>query len=151
MSLLHSLCCTRVPCWTRAKFLLVRLERESAKQTCCCHCINRSKSSDGGANHHQKFILLGFRAFFTQQERLILGLFCKNPILRFWRNKNTRTSWQGRYFIHPCMEKKPIQAMKNIFLGCVCFPESDFWEITFQTFLCLFVIRKVGQQKTLYS
>jgi hypothetical protein len=27
--------------------------------------------------------------------------------------------------------------------GCVCFPESGFREITFQTFLCLFAIRKV--------
>ena len=34
-------------------------------------------------------------------------------------------------------------------LGCVCFPESGFRETTFQTFLCLFVIRKVGQRKTL--
>jgi hypothetical protein len=32
----------------------------------------------------------------------------------------------------------------------VClFPESDFQIITFQTFPCLFAIRKVGQQKTL--
>jgi len=35
--------------------------------------------------------------------------------------------------------------------GCVCFPESGFRETTFQTFLCLFVIRKVGQRKTLSS
>jgi len=35
--------------------------------------------------------------------------------------------------------------------GCVCFPESGFREITFQTFLCLFAIRKVGQWKTLSS
>jgi hypothetical protein len=33
----------------------------------------------------------------------------------------------------------------------VCFPESDFLEITFQTFMCLFAIRKVGQRKTLSS
>jgi hypothetical protein len=32
----------------------------------------------------------------------------------------------------------------------VC-PESGFLEIIFQTFLCLFAIRKVGQQKTLSS
>jgi hypothetical protein len=31
----------------------------------------------------------------------------------------------------------------------VCFPENNFREITFQTFLCLFGIRKVGQRKTL--
>jgi hypothetical protein len=35
--------------------------------------------------------------------------------------------------------------------GCVCFPESGFQETTFQTFLCLFVIRKIGQRKTLSS
>jgi hypothetical protein len=34
---------------------------------------------------------------------------------------------------------------------CVCFPESGFRETTFQTFLCLFAIRKVGQRKTLSS
>jgi len=36
-------------------------------------------------------------------------------------------------------------------LGCVCFPGSGFRETTFQTFLCLFVIKKVGQRKTLFS
>ena len=41
---------------------------------------------------------------------------------------------------------------ENIFpFGCVCFPESGFRETTFQTFLCLFAIRKVGQLKTLSS
>jgi hypothetical protein len=41
---------------------------------------------------------------------------------------------------------------ENIFpFDCVCFPESGFRETTFQTFLCLFAIRKVGQRKTLSS
>jgi len=31
----------------------------------------------------------------------------------------------------------------------VCFPESSLRETTFQIFLCLFVIRKGGQRKTL--
>jgi hypothetical protein len=31
------------------------------------------------------------------------------------------------------------------------FSGSGFWKITFQTFLCLFAIRKVGQRKTLSS
>ena len=35
--------------------------------------------------------------------------------------------------------------------SCVCFLESDFREITSQTFLCLFASRKVGQWKTLSS
>jgi len=39
----------------------------------------------------------------------------------------------------------------NLYLSLshVCFPEFTFQEITFQTFLCLFAIRKVGQRKTL--
>ena len=41
---------------------------------------------------------------------------------------------------------------ENVFpFGFVCFPESGFRETTFQTFLCLFAIRKVGQRKTLSS
>jgi len=36
-------------------------------------------------------------------------------------------------------------------LGHVCFPEFTFRKITFQTFLCLFAIRKVGQRKTLFD
>ena len=35
--------------------------------------------------------------------------------------------------------------------GCVCFLKSGFRKSTFQTFLCLFAIRKVGQRKTLSS
>ena len=38
---------------------------------------------------------------------------------------------------------------QTIYLGHVCFPESSFRETTFQTFLCLFAIRKVDQRKTL--
>jgi len=49
-------------------------------------------------------------------------------------------------------KKNLIWFSRNIFsFGYVCFPESGFWETTFQTFLCLFVIRKVGQWKTLSS
>jgi hypothetical protein len=39
----------------------------------------------------------------------------------------------------------------NIFLGHVCFPESTFQETTFKIFPCLFIIRKVGKRKTLFS
>jgi hypothetical protein len=38
---------------------------------------------------------------------------------------------------------------KTQILEGVCLPESGFRETTFQTFLCLFAIRKVGQRKTL--
>ena len=37
----------------------------------------------------------------------------------------------------------------HIDLGLVCFSKTGFRETIFQTFLCLFVIRKVGQRKTL--
>jgi hypothetical protein len=37
------------------------------------------------------------------------------------------------------------------FLAVFVFPESGFQEITFQTFLCLFAVRKVDQRKTLSS
>jgi len=37
------------------------------------------------------------------------------------------------------------------YLGHVCFPESGFRKTIFQTFMCLFVIRKIGQRKTLFS
>ena len=36
-------------------------------------------------------------------------------------------------------------------LGCVYFSETGLWKTTFQTFLCLFAIKKIGQQKTLSS
>jgi hypothetical protein len=45
------------------------------------------------------------------------------------------------------------QIVIDIFLLCnlghVCFLDFTFRETTFQTFLCLFAIRKVGQRKTL--
>jgi hypothetical protein len=39
----------------------------------------------------------------------------------------------------------------NINLGSIYFMKIDFLKIIFQTFMCLFVIRKVGQWKTLSS
>jgi len=36
-------------------------------------------------------------------------------------------------------------------LDYVCFLKFTFREITFQTFLCLFATKKVGQRKTLFS
>jgi len=38
-----------------------------------------------------------------------------------------------------------------LYLGFICFLEFIFWKITFQTFLCLFAIKKVHQRKTLSS
>ena len=57
-------------------------------------------------------------------------------------------------------QRKTLSSQRKILLGfkesvfpfgCVCFPESGFRETTFQTFMCLFAIRKVGQRKTLSS
>jgi len=57
-------------------------------------------------------------------------------------------------------QRKTLSGQKKIWFGfqesvfpfdCVCFPESGFWETIFQTFLCLFAIRKVGQRKTFSS
>jgi hypothetical protein len=56
----------------------------------------------------------------------------------------------GKHF--PVKRKIWFGFQESIFLfGCVCFSKSGFREITFQTFLCLFAIRKVGQRKTLSS
>jgi hypothetical protein len=55
----------------------------------------------------------------------------------------------------PFGQRKTLSSQRKIWLGfqesvfllgCVCFPET-----TFQTFLCLFVIKKVGQRKTLFN
>jgi hypothetical protein len=57
-------------------------------------------------------------------------------------------------------QRKTLSSQRKIWFGFqenvfpfdrVCFPESDFRETTFQTFMCLFAIRKVGQWKTLSS
>ena len=57
-------------------------------------------------------------------------------------------------------QRKTLSSQRKICLGlqesvfpcdCVCFPESGFRETNFQTFMCLFAIRKVGQRKTLFS
>ena len=55
----------------------------------------------------------------------------------------------GKHF--PVKGKFGLVFRKVFSFSCVCFPKSGFREITFQTFLCLFVIRKVGQRKTLSS
>jgi hypothetical protein len=38
---------------------------------------------------------------------------------------------------------------QQLHLKCVCFLESGFRKTIFQTFLCLYAIRKVGQRKTI--
>jgi hypothetical protein len=52
----------------------------------------------------------------------------------------------------PVKEKFDMVSRKVFFLLAVfVFPESGFRETTFQTFMCLFAIRKVGLRKTLSS
>jgi hypothetical protein len=64
------------------------------------------------------------------------------------------------FAIKKVSQRKTLSSQRKIWFGfqesvfpfdCVCFPKSGFREITFQIFLCLFVIRKVGQQKTLFQ
>jgi len=68
------------------------------------------------------------------------------------RKVGQRKTFFGQRKIFSSQRKIWFGFQKNIFpFGCVCFLESDFREITFQTFMCLFVIRKVSQRKTLSS
>lgn len=59
----------------------------------------------------------------------------------------------GKHFPVNFSQKKKLTwfSGKCFPFSCVCFPESGFRESTFQTFLCLFASRKVGQWKTLSS
>jgi hypothetical protein len=66
------------------------------------------------------------------------------PLTNFHNGKQTQKSLESGF---PESEFRET----NMAFGCVCFPESGFRKITFQTFLCLFAIRKVGQWKTLFS
>jgi len=50
--------------------------------------------------------------------------------------------------VRPCATI--VSAISEASRPC-CFPEFTFRETTFQTFLCLFAIRKVGQRRTLSS
>jgi hypothetical protein len=64
-----------------------------------------------------------------------------------WSTKNTFQSKEKHF---PVKEKFYLVFQESVFsFGYVCFPESSFRETTFQTFMCLFAIRKVGQRKTL--
>ena len=62
-------------------------------------------------------------------------------------------SVNGKHFPVNFSQKKKLTwfSGKCFPFSCVCFLESGFQEITFQTFLCLFASRKVGQWKTLSS
>jgi len=76
------------------------------------------------------------KIFFGQQKTL-------SSQMKIW------LGFQESVFLLFLGEKHFLEVVKN--LGCVCFPESGFQETTFQTFPCLFAIRKGGQRKTLSS
>jgi len=92
-------------------------------------------------------------------------LFPENYFLNFsvfvchkkrWSTKNTFQSKEKHFRVNgkhfPVKEKFYLVFQESVFsFGYVCFPESSFRETTFQTFMCLFAIRKVGQWKTLSS
>ena len=81
--------------------------------------------------------------------KLFFKLFCIYLLLKKLIN-GKYFSINKKYF--SVKEKFGLVSRKNIFLfSCICFPESSFREITFQTFLYLFAIRKVGQRKTFSS
>ena len=110
----------------------------------------------------------------------MLSLFVKNRApfpskLSYWiitmfmfvsRNSLSRKPLSKLFVIKKVGQRKTLSGQRKYFpvrkiwlgfqekffpFGCVCFPESGFRETTFQTFLCLFAIRKVGQWKTLSS
>jgi hypothetical protein len=84
-------------------------------------------------------------------EKLFFKLFCVClPLEKLVNGKHFPVN--GKYF--PVKEKFGLISRKVFFLLTVfVFRKvvSGKPEITFQTFLCLFVIRKVGQRKTLSS
>jgi hypothetical protein len=64
------------------------------------------------------------------------------------------SQWPGLGKVHVNLFTRAWHCAKVIKITsaqCVCFPESGFRKTTFQTFLCLFTIRKVDQQKIFFS
>jgi len=76
------------------------------------------------------------KIFFSQQKTL-------SSQMKIW------LGFQESVFLLFLGGKHFPEVVKN--LGCVCFPESGFQKTIFQTFPCLFAIRKGGQRKTLSS
>ena len=101
------------------------------------------------------FFVLGHVCFpeFTFRKITFQTFLCLFAIRKVGRRKTL--SGQRKYFPvngqhFPVKEKFGLVSRK-MFSGCVCFSKSGFRETNFQTFLCLFAIRKVGQRKTLSS
>jgi len=119
-----------------------------------------------------KFLKKILKNFKNQNEKNIIKLFimpkpfvcdhCKKKekihSLRPSRQSNLKFKWMEME-VHKSVHCSRVTNWSypwNVFLspfylGYVCFLESGFWETTFQTFLCLFIIKKVDQRKTLSS
>ena len=111
------------------------------------------------------FVLLGLNFYFNtyltgdfvNTVRVTLSVLSTvrcNPNFDRDKIKKFKIKWNGnilRKIIKSIdMTSKEMEKWNILYsLGLVCFPETGFRETIFQTFLCLFVIRKVGQRKTL--
>jgi len=98
--------------------------------------------------------------FISYEQHTDLGHVC---FLKFTFRETTFQTFMCLFAIRKVGQRKTLSGQRktlssqikiwfgfqeNVFsFGCVCFPESGFREITFQTFLCLFAIKKVGQMK----
>ena len=98
---------------------------ETIFQTFLCLFVSRKVG--------QRKTLSGQRKTLSSQRKIHSGQ--RKTLSSQFQSKKNLALFSGKYF--------PF--------NCVCFPESGFQEITFQTFLCLFAIRKVGHWKTLSS
>jgi len=97
-----------------------------------------------------KYIIAGHVCFpeFTLWETIFQTFLCLFAI----RKVGQRKTLSGQRKTLFSQRKIWFGFQENVFpFDCVCFSESGFRETTFQTFMCLFAIRKVGQRKTLSS
>jgi hypothetical protein len=91
------------------------------------------------------FKIVNTKAMFVSRKVVSRKPLSKLPHVCLFRKVGQRKTLSGQ-------RKIWLDFHKSVFLfGYVCFPESGFRKITFQTFLCLFAVRKVGQRKTLSS
>ena len=97
--------------------------------------------------HHVVFI--SRKLFF---DKLFFNFFCVCLLLEKLINEK-HFPVNGKHFIVNFSQKKKLTWFSGKYFpfSCVCFPENGFPESTFQTFLCLFASRKVGQWKTVSS
>jgi hypothetical protein len=94
------------------------------------------------------FLLSKFSYVCLPLEKLVNGKHFSVNGKHFPVNKNTFRSTENTFQ----SKKNLVWFPEKCFPFWLClFSENGFRETTFQTFLCLFAIRKVGQRKTLSS